>query len=127
MIWRPILAGALLVTAAGLILEAILPASGRILDIGAVIFGLATWLVPLLMLALSWKQKPKSTLAGVGFAIRIFVVAACLSAAGVSLALLTLVFARGGSWAWPALLVIAAFWVSAAVVVSFGRRRSPPG
>lgn len=57
-------------------------------------------------------------------AIRILVVAACLSATGVSLALLSLVFARSANWAWPALLAIAAFWLSGGVLVYVIGRRS---
>jgi hypothetical protein len=125
MIWRPILAVALLVTALGLIFESIVPASARIIDIGAAVCGLATWTVPLLMLAVSWNQRPRSSLAGVSFAIRIFVVAACLSAIGLSLALLTLVFAQGANWAWLALLAIAAFWLSGGVLIYVAGRRSP--
>ena len=121
---RLILAVALLVTALGLIFESFGPASGRIIDIGAAVCGLATWTVPALMLAMSWNQKPRSSLASVGFTIRIFVVAACLSVIGLSLALLTLVFAQGANWAWLTLLAIAAFWLSVGVLIHVGGRRS---
>jgi hypothetical protein len=86
---RPIFGAALLATVLGLIFEFAVPASGRIIDIGAVVFGLATWIVPPLLAALSWNKK-RSSLASVGFTIYLFVVAACLSAVGLSLALLTL-------------------------------------
>jgi hypothetical protein len=122
---RPILAAALLVTALGLIFEFAVPASGRIIDIGAVVFGLATWIVPPLLAALSWNKK-RSSLASVGFTIYLFVVAACLSAVGLSLALLTLIFAQDANWAWPALLAIAAFWLSGGILIYVGGRRSRP-
>jgi hypothetical protein len=111
---RLILGAALLVTALGLILELVVPGSGRIIDIGAVAFGLATWIVPPLLMALSRKKK-RSSLEGVGFTIYLLVVAACLSAIGLSLAFLTLVFAHEANWAWLGLLAIAAFWVSGAI------------
>jgi hypothetical protein len=96
---------------------------GRILDVGAAIFGFATWIVPVVMLAVTWKQRPRSSLAGVGFAISIFVVAACLSAIGLLLALLTLAFAQNASWASLALVAIAAFWLSGAVFIYVAHRR----
>jgi hypothetical protein len=119
---RPIFGAALLATVLGLIFEFAVPASGRIIDIGAVVFGLATWIVPPLLAALSWNKK-RSSLASVGFTIYLFVVAACLSAVGLSLALLTLIFAQDANWAWLALLAIAAFWLSGIILISVGERR----
>jgi len=109
----------LLATVLGLIFEF---ASGRIIDIGAVVFGLATWIVPPLLAALYWNKK-RSSLASVGFTIYLFVVAACLSAVSLSLALLTLIFAQDANWAWLALLAIAAFWLSGIILISVGERR----
>jgi hypothetical protein len=119
---RPIFGAALLATVLGLIFEFAVPASGRIIDIGAVVFGLATWIVPPLLAALSWNKK-RSSLESVGFTIYLFVVAACLSAVGLSLALLTLIFAQDANWAWLALLAIAAFWLSGIILISVGERR----
>ena len=119
---RLILGTALLVTALGLIFELFVPGSGRIIDIGAVVFGLATWIVPPLLAALYWNKK-RSSLASVGFTIYLFVVAACLSAVSLSLALLTLIFAQDANWAWLALLAIAAFWLSGIILISVGERR----
>jgi hypothetical protein len=115
---------ALAVTAAGLVLESTVPASGRMIDIGAAVCGLATWIVPLLLAAMYWNVKPRSPFGGAGLLIRILVVAACLSATGVSLALLSLVFARGPNWAWPALVAIAAFWLSGGILIYVVNRRS---
>jgi hypothetical protein len=92
------------------------------IDIGALVFGLATWIVPPLLAALSWNKK-RSSLASVGFTIYLFVVAACLSAVGLSLALLTLIFAQDANWAWLALLEIAAFWLAAGILLCVGGRR----
>jgi len=119
---RLIVGAALLVTALGLIFELFVPGSGRIIDIGAVVFGLATWIVPPLLAALYWNKK-RSSLASVGFTIYLFVVAACLSAVSLSLALLTLIFAQDANWAWLALLAIAAFWLSGIILISVGERR----
>jgi hypothetical protein len=70
---RQILAVALLVTGLGLILEFIVPASARMIDIGALVFGVATWIVPPLLLTLS--NTKRSSLQSVGFTIYLFVVA----------------------------------------------------
>jgi cation transporter-like permease len=79
------------------------------------------------VLAISWNQKPRASLAGVGFTIRLFVVAACFSASGVWLALLTLVFAQDKTYAWIALLLIGVFWLWVAVMLVVGDRRRQPG
>ena len=123
---RPIFGAALLATVLGLILELVVPASGRVIDIGAAVFGLATWIVPLLLTAMSWNKK-RSSLASVGFTIYLFVVAACLSAVGLSLALLTLVFGQEANWAWIALLEIAAFWLGGGILLGVGDRRQQRG
>ena len=119
---RAIFGAALLATVLGLILELVVSGSGRIIDIGAAVFGLATWIVPPLLMALSWNKK-RSSLASVGFTIYLFVVAACLSAVGLSLALLALIFAQDANWAWIALLEIAAFWLSVGILLYVGDRR----
>jgi cation transporter-like permease len=77
--------------------------------------------------AISWNQKPRSSLAGVGFTIRLFVVAACFSASGVWLALVTLVSAQDRTYAWVALLLIGVFWLWVAVMLVVGDRRRQPG
>jgi hypothetical protein len=123
MNWKPILAVALLLVAAGVSVEWLVPASGRIIDIGSAIFAAATWIVPLLRFALA--RKARTSLAAVGFTLHVFVLAACLSAIGLLLALLTLVFAQTADWAWFAILGIAAFWVAGGVLVYAGGRRAP--
>ena len=127
IIEKPVYAVALLVIVLSLLSELLVPGGDGIVAIAAVTFGVATWVAPLLGIALSWNQKPRSSLAGVGVSIRIFVVAACFSASGVWLALLTLVFAQDRTYAWIALLLIGVFWVWVAVMLVVGDRRRERG
>jgi hypothetical protein len=124
MNWKPILAVALLLVAAGAIVEMLVPAGGRIIDIGSAVFAAATWIVPPLRFVVGGNKK-RASLAAVGFTIHVVFLAACLSAVGLLLALLTLVFAQTANWAWLAILGIAAFWVAGGVLLYVGDRRSP--
>jgi hypothetical protein len=126
IIQKPVYAVAFLVIALSLLCELLVPGGDRIVAIAALTFGIATWVAPLLVLAISWNEKPRSSLAGVGFSIRLFVVAACFSAGGVWLALLTLVFAQDRTYAWIALLLIGAFWLWVAAMLVVGDRRRRP-
>jgi hypothetical protein len=121
---RLVLRVALAASVIGLILELALPASSRFIDAAAALFALGNWIVPLLMLARTAYRSPRTSLGSVGVTISIFAVAVCLSVAGLSFALLTLFFARGGDWAWLALATIAAFWLSFAVLIGIGGSRS---
>jgi hypothetical protein len=112
----------LLATALGLIFLFVVPGSGRVIDIGAVVFGVATWIVPLLLMALSG-NKERTSLQSVGFTIYLVVMAMCMSAVGLSLALLTLIFAQQAYWAWFGLSAIAAFWVSGGIGIYVGQLR----
>jgi hypothetical protein len=123
MNWKPVVVVVLLLVGVGVMLETLVPASGRIIDIGAAVFALATWIVPPLRLATA--RKPRTSLASVGLSIHVIVLAACLSAVGLLLALLTLVFASAANWAWPAILVIAAFWGTGVAWLAIGQRSSP--
>jgi hypothetical protein len=130
IIEKPVYAVALLAVALSLLCELLVPGGDRIVAIAALACGVATWVAPLLVLALSWNQKPRSSLAGVGFTIRLFVVAVCFSGSGVWLALVTLVFAQDRTHAWLALLLIGAFWVWVAAMLIIGdlrRRRGQEG
>jgi hypothetical protein len=91
---------------------------------GALVCGLATWIVPPLLFAAPWKTKPRSSLAAVGRTIGTLVIAAILSAAGVLLALLALAFAQNADLAWYGLLAIAAFWLLLVTGSYIGSRRS---
>ncbi len=120
IIEKPIYAVALLLVALSLMFEFLVPTGDGVVAIGAELSALATWIVPALLLALSWNQKPRTSLAGVGFAIRLFVVAVSFTAIGLWLTLLTFVFAEDTSRAWLALLIIAIFWVSLAALLVAG-------
>src|SRR5438132_9528941 len=80
------------------VIFALAPTPGRALDISAAVFALATWVVPPLIVVLS--PKARTSLAAVGRTIGLFVMAACLSAAGLVLAILTFAFAAEAYWAW---------------------------
>ena len=118
---------ALLAVALSLLCALLLPGGDRIVAVVALTCGVATWVAPLLVLALSWNQKPRTSLAGVGFTIRLVVVAVCFSAGGVWLALLTLVFAQDRTYAWIALLLIGVFWLWVAVMLLVGDLRRQRG
>jgi len=120
IIQKPVYAVALLLIALSLMFEFFVPTGDRVIAIGAELSGLATWIVPALLIARSRNQKPRTSLAGVGFAISLFVVAASFSAMSLWLALLTFVFAQDASRAWLALLIIAVFWVSIAALLVAG-------
>jgi hypothetical protein len=62
------LKAALLATALGLMLELLVPGSRRIIAIGALVFGVATWIVPPLLMAL-FGNRNRSSLQRVGFTI----------------------------------------------------------
>ena len=122
---RVILVVAAVLAALGLIVGFAVPGTGRWIDDAAMVLALATWIVPPLVLAVTPKQK--SSLAAVGSVIGFVVQAACLSVAGISLALVSLIFGQGGNRALVALAVIAAFWVlSIALLLYAARRRRTP-
>ena len=119
---RLILRVALATSAIGLILELALPASSRFIDAAAALCALANWIVPLLMSARAAYRPPRTSLGSVGVTIGIFAVAACLSVAGLSLALLNWIFAGGGDWARVTLLAITAFWLSCVALIAISGR-----
>jgi hypothetical protein len=97
-----------------------MPAFPDGLAISAALFAAATWIGPLVHLAL-WKRQ-RSSLAKVGQVIGLLMLAACLSGAGLALALLTLLFSQHVGWGWYSAAAIAAFWISFALSASVGRR-----
>src|SRR3954471_16412895 len=113
-------------TAIGVILELALPASAPMIDVGAIMFAAATWIVPPLMLA-GGNGKSRSSLAKVGFVIGVVTAALSLSTVGLLLALMTLAFAKDTEWAWLALLIISAFWVAGSLWLHFGTHRARSG
>ena len=50
--------------------------------------------------------------------------AASLSAMGISLGLLTLIFSQGANWAWLAIWAIGAFWLSCCLILYAASRGS---
>jgi hypothetical protein len=124
---KPVYVVALLIVVLSLLCELLVPGADRFVAIVAVTCAVATWVAPLLVLALSWNQKPRTSLAGVGFTIRLVVIAASFSAVGIWLALLTLVFAQDRTYGWIALLLIGVFWLWVAVMLVVGDRRRKPG
>jgi hypothetical protein len=127
IIQKPVYAVAFLIIVLSLLCELLVPGGDRIVAIAALTFGIATWVAPLLVLAISWNEKPRTSLAGVGFTIRLFVVAACFSAGGVWFALLTLVFAQDRTYAWLALFLVGGFWLWVAVMLIVGDLRRQRG
>jgi hypothetical protein len=127
VVWKRIFAAALLVTALALIFESMIPASGIIFAISALVCGIATWVVPVLALARFWyrdRTGPKPTsLQSVGRTIFFIVSAVCFSAIGLPLALVTVALAPDPYWAWLALLTIVAFW-TLGVFIFWLRNRS---
>lgn len=81
-----------------------------LLAVGAVVFAVATWIIPLMRLAL-WKAY-RSSLATVGQVLGFLVLAASVSATGLLFALLTILLSQRAGWGWFSLAAIAAFWVS---------------
>jgi hypothetical protein len=102
-----------------------MPAFPDGLAIGAALFAAATWIGPLVHMAL-WKRQ-RSSLAKVGQVIGLLVLAVCLSGAGLALALLTLLLSQHARWGWYSAAAIAAFWISFAVFVSVGRGQPQAG
>jgi hypothetical protein len=86
--------------------------------------GLATWVVPPLLLVAPWNNKRRSSLAAVGRTIGVLVVAGYFSAAGLLLALLAFVFAQDTSLARFGLLAIAVFWVCLGTMIGIAGLRA---
>jgi hypothetical protein len=122
---RPIFRAALLATVLGLLLALAVPGGGRIVDIGSALCAVATWILPLLVLMLSWIRKPKGSLAQVGVFISAFVFAAMASVAGLALAILSLFLTRTVEWARWSLLIIVVFWLSSALLIAIAGRSMP--
>jgi hypothetical protein len=79
-----------------------MPAFSDVLAIAALVFAVATWVFIPMRLALA--RKPKGS----------------LSAVGLLLAVLTLVFSERAGWGWFGLATIATFWLTFATVLVVG-------
>jgi hypothetical protein len=111
--------------ALGIIVEIFVPASARFIDISAIAFAAATWIIPPLRFAFGGNNL-RGSLARVGFFIHVIVLAATFSVLGLMAALLTLMFASNGEWTWRAFIAIAVFWVVAFLALAVGKRFEPP-
>jgi len=95
---KPVLAAAALAIVLGLLVGAMVPTGGDIVADATALCGLATWILPLIGVAL-WsyarhKPRGRSSLVAVGYSILIIVLAAMPTVAGVLLAVIAFVFAR---------------------------------
>jgi hypothetical protein len=105
-----------------------MPAIDHPLAIVAVVFAVAAWVVPPVRYLLSFRKKPRDSLAVVGRVIGMFMLAAVLSAAGLVLGLATLAFTERGFWGWFSIGLIAAYWLALAaslLISDLFRRRRP--
>jgi hypothetical protein len=96
------------------------------LPLAAAFFGLATWIVPPLLL-IRPQPKPRSSLAAVGRTIGVIVITATVSSAGLLLSLLAFIFSPRPGWTWFGLLAITGFWLSLGMGIVIGNRRSRTG
>ena len=113
----------LLAIALGLSVELFVPGGDRIVDVATAVFALATWIVPLLILARWQIRPPRTSLGSVGFSISLMAFAISLSLITIALALLDFIFAGGGAWACRSLLAVAAFWVAGGAWLSISGRK----
>ena len=101
-----------------------MPAFPDLIAIGAAIFGVATWIIPWLRYSWQWRTPPKTSLAGVGRVIGLLVLAGCLSATALLLALIAFVLAERTFYAWIGLGAAIGFWLALAVGVGVGKALS---
>jgi hypothetical protein len=120
-LWKALGLIALVVIGGGLILQRIVPASGPVLAVAGVVFSLATWIAPPVLLVIP-RKPPKSSLAGVGFTIGLLAIACCLSTAALSFAMVTFAGGQSNHLAWFSLVATLAFWPSAFGLLYLGHR-----
>jgi uncharacterized membrane protein YbhN (UPF0104 family) len=89
-----------------------MPAIDDVLATAAAAFAVAAWVVPPARYVLSFRRKPRDSLAVVGRVIGLVVLAAILSAVGLVLGLLTLVFSERSGWGWFGLGAIGTYWLA---------------
>jgi uncharacterized membrane protein YbhN (UPF0104 family) len=104
-----------------------MPTIDDVLAITTAAVAAATWVVPPVRYVWSFRKKPRDSLSVVGRVIGMIVLAAMLSAAGLMLALVTLLFSERSNWGWLGLGAIGAYWlaVAAGLLISdhIARRR----
>jgi hypothetical protein len=97
-----------------------MPAIDDILAVSAAVFAIAAWVVPPVRYLLSFRRKPRDSLAVVGRVIGMFVLAGMLSVVALVLSLLTLAYSRHSGWGWFGLAAIMTFWLIFATVLVVG-------
>ena len=89
-----------------------MPAVDDVLAVSTAAFAVAAWVVPPVRYLLSFRRKPRDSLAVVGRVIGMFVLAGLLSAAALVFALLTLAFTQRAAWGWFGLAAIGVYGIS---------------
>jgi len=89
-----------------------MPATDDVLAVATATFAVAAWVVPPVRYMLSFRKKPRDSLAVVGRVIALIVLAAILSAIAVALAILTLMFSERSGWGWFGLGAIGVYWLA---------------
>jgi uncharacterized membrane protein YbhN (UPF0104 family) len=89
-----------------------MPAIDDVLAVATATFAVAAWVVPPVRYMLSFRKKPRDSLAVVGRVIALIVLTAILSVVAVALAILTLAFSGRSGWGWFGLGAIAAYWLA---------------
>src|SRR5215831_1544386 len=97
-----------------------MPAIDDVLAIATATVAVVTWIVPPIRYVLSFRRKPRDSLAVVGRVIGLVVLAALLSAVTLVLAILTLVFSDRTGWGWFGLGAIGAYWLAFAIFLAIG-------
>ena len=100
----------LLTIALALIVEWFIPGGDRIVDIATALLALATWIIPLGVIARWHIRPPRTSLGSVGLTVSLIASTLTLSLMTIALAVLDFIFAGGGDWAWRSLLAVVTFW-----------------
>jgi uncharacterized membrane protein YphA (DoxX/SURF4 family) len=95
-----------------------MPAIDNVLAVTTAVFAVAAWVVPPARYLLSFRRKPRDSLAVVGRVIGLFVLAGLLSAVALVLALLTLVFSQHTGWGWFGVAAIGAYWIPLGIAIT---------
>ena len=116
--WKVVWSIAVTAVAGGLLLQWLVPSSSLYIAAAGVVFSVAVWIAPPVLLLIPPK-KPRSSLAAVGFHIGLLVIACCLSLAALSLSLVTFMGNEHHDLAWFSLLATVLFWPSAFALLNF--------
>ena len=86
----------LLTIVLALIAEWFIPGGDRIVDVATAVLALATWIIPLGVIARWHIRPPRTSLGSVGLTISLIASALTLSLMTIALAVLDFIFAGGG-------------------------------